>query len=485
MYVLDGRYRLDEQVGSGGMAVVWRGYDLLLRRKVAVKTLTTSTAPDLPARDQVRAEAQAVARLSHPHIATVFDVGEHRHGLRGRTPYIVMEYVEGCSLRERLRQDSRLPWRSAAAICCEVAAALSAAHEHGIVHLDVKPGNVMLSETGVKVVDFGIAAAIGQPQAGLAGTLLGTPGYTAPERLRGDLVTPASDVYSLGMLLYRCLTGRLPWPAAEAPGAPGTPELAYAVTLPPVPGVPSEVVALCNQCLRLREEERPSSRNAATVLENAAADSVRQLGGLVLVPPAPAGAHPGTATLAVNTVRAAIPTAALLRTLAGSTGGGAPTARTRRTGSRTRTRTRIGAVAALATLLVGTGIAAAGTWRGSPPGTGVPLQAAIPGPTGRCQLGNEAGCAAPPATGGTQPAAGPTTGPASTQAYRLLHSYGGNGPATVTRRSTAPPVVPSSAIPAPGTTTATPPASLPPSPLPTTGPATNPPVGSPSAPAAS
>jgi hypothetical protein len=195
--ILTGRYRLLERIGSGGMSVVWRGYDEVLGRQVAVKVLAAQVAADKDLRSRLRGEARAVARLAHPHITNVYDYGEAADG----TPYLVMELVEGESLADRLRR-GRLPWGGAAEVGVQIAEALAAAHARGLVHQDVKPANVMLSPTGVKVVDFGIAAIAGERRGSM---IIGTPDYMAPEQRSGAPATPATDVYALGRVLSRML----------------------------------------------------------------------------------------------------------------------------------------------------------------------------------------------------------------------------------------------------------------------------------------
>nr|MDT0662495.1 serine/threonine-protein kinase [Micromonospora sp. DSM 115978] len=263
---LSGRYRLIEQLGAGGMSVVWRGFDEVLGRQVAVKVLAPRLAADRAFRQRIRIEAQAAARLCHPNITNVYDYGECVQA-GGPVPFVVMELVDGESLAARLARCGRLPWLQAVSICAEVAAALAAAHARGVVHRDVTPGNVMLTGNGAKVVDFGISALVGQRDVGPDGQLLGTPAYLAPERLGsgGEVAAPA-DVYALGLLLYRSLTGRAPWPAE------GTTEVLRAhmfqepAALPPVPGLPDEVVELCARCLSKDPARRPDSGELAKVL---------------------------------------------------------------------------------------------------------------------------------------------------------------------------------------------------------------------------
>jgi eukaryotic-like serine/threonine-protein kinase len=192
--ILAGRYRLEEQIGAGGMASVWRGWDDVLDRPVAVKLVDPSLGGDLRAR--FRGEARAAAGLSHRHIVTVHDYGE-----ADGTPYIVMELLAGQTLAGRLAAG---PVPDAATICGQVAAGLAAAHEAGIVHRDVKPANIILTGAGAKILDFGIAFA------GAPDLPMGTPGYVAPEVIEGGPTTPAVDVYALGIVLFESLTGHRP-----------------------------------------------------------------------------------------------------------------------------------------------------------------------------------------------------------------------------------------------------------------------------------
>lgn len=215
MKILAGRYRLEEPTGHGGMAVVHRAYDTVLRRTVAIKMLPPERCWDSAFRAAVQREARAAAQLCHPNIASVHDYGETT--LAGTTqPFVVLEFVTGGTLADRLQRKGPLPWREAAGICAGVAAGLAAAHAHQLVHRDIKPANVMLSPAGVKVVDFGVATMAGQAAADDDGRMWGTPAYLAPEQLRHDTVSPAADVYAVGLLLHVCLTGRPPWPGDNA-----------------------------------------------------------------------------------------------------------------------------------------------------------------------------------------------------------------------------------------------------------------------------
>ncbi|HET6529222.1 MAG TPA: serine/threonine-protein kinase [Actinoplanes sp.] len=270
------RYRLVEKLGSGGMSVVWRGHDEILGRAVAVKILSPPLADDQAFRDRLRQEALAAARLCHPHITGVFDFGETP------VPYVVMELIDGESVSVRLRRDGPLAWADAVTVAAEVASALAAAHARGVVHRDVTPANVMLTSTGAKVVDFGISALVGQRDTAPDGSLLGTPAYLAPERLAGGQVSPATDVYALGLLLYRMLTGRLPWPAGNTTEALRA--HLYADPEPLPEGLPSEVADLCLRCLAKRPSDRPTASEVAGRLQ-----------GLTGLPPAAFSSRPAAA----------------------------------------------------------------------------------------------------------------------------------------------------------------------------------------------
>ncbi|MEU7908186.1 serine/threonine-protein kinase, partial [Actinoplanes sp. NPDC049118] len=264
--LLAGRYRLVERLGAGGMSVVWRGFDEVLGRQVAVKVLPPSTSADPSFRRRLRAEAQAAARLSHPHITNVYDYGEAITVDGEPVPYVVMELVDGESLAAVLARVRRLPWPAAVRICSEVSAALAAAHSRGIVHRDVTPANVMLTPGGAKVVDFGISALIGENDIDPDGSLLGTPAYLAPERLEGGQVSPATDVYAVGLLIYRTLIGQLPWDVGTTTALLRAHQYTEPEPLPPVEGLPNAVSALIARCLEKRPSDRPSSAELAHVL---------------------------------------------------------------------------------------------------------------------------------------------------------------------------------------------------------------------------
>jgi beta-lactam-binding protein with PASTA domain/predicted Ser/Thr protein kinase len=211
--VLGERYEIGGVLGRGGMAEVHRGRDLRLGREVAVKVLRSDLARDPSFQVRFRREAQAAASLNHPSIVAVYDTGEDR-GANGATPYIVMEYVEGETLRDVLRREGRLEPGRAMSLAADICAALDFSHRNGIVHRDVKPGNVMITPQGaVKVMDFGIARAVSDSAATMTSTaaVIGTAQYLSPEQARGEGVDARSDVYSVGCLLYELVAGTPPF----------------------------------------------------------------------------------------------------------------------------------------------------------------------------------------------------------------------------------------------------------------------------------
>src|ERR1700729_2615368 len=204
---LNGRYRLEARIASGGMSTVYRAFDETLERQVAVKLMNREVSSDSDELERFRREARAVAQLSHPHVVGVIDAGEDD----GR-PYIVLEYVEGETLKERIRRMGRLPIPEAVAYAIEIARALGAAHARHIVHRDVKPQNVLIDQEGsAKVTDFGIARTLDEEGLTADGRVLGTTDYVSPEQALGQHVTGQSDLYSLGVVLYEMLTGEVPF----------------------------------------------------------------------------------------------------------------------------------------------------------------------------------------------------------------------------------------------------------------------------------
>jgi eukaryotic-like serine/threonine-protein kinase len=204
---LNGRYRIEDRIGSGGMSTVYRAFDETLEREVAIKVMHSEISSDDAALERFRREARTVAQLSHPHVVMVIDAGEDEGH-----PYIVFEHVRGETLKDRIRREGPLPVAEAIAYAIEVGRALQAAHERGLVHRDVKPQNVLLDEEGrAKVTDFGIALGLESNQLTAAGKVIGTTDYVSPEQAMGNEVSGQSDVYSLGIVLYEMLVGEVPF----------------------------------------------------------------------------------------------------------------------------------------------------------------------------------------------------------------------------------------------------------------------------------
>ncbi|HET7820070.1 MAG TPA: protein kinase [Ornithinibacter sp.] len=264
--VLVGRYRLLQQIGAGGMGVVWRAYDERLGRDVAVKRLLPGAVPDSPeaqvAAHRAMREARITARLHHPHAVPVFDVVEDRDG-----PCLVMQYFPSSSLAELVSGGRTLPVAQVARIGGEVASALAAAHDVGIVHRDVKPANVLVGPDGeAKISDFGISHALGDVSLTSSGLVTGTPAYLAPEVARGEKATAASDVFSLGSTLYTVLEGHAPFGTSENPMA-----LLHRVASGEVeqPHRSGPLTALLTDMLAPRPEDRPAMTDVARRLGRA------------------------------------------------------------------------------------------------------------------------------------------------------------------------------------------------------------------------
>jgi hypothetical protein len=251
--ILNDRYEIEATLGEGGMARVYRGTDGVLGRPVAIKVLADRYTNDATFVTRFRREAQAAAALNHPNVVSVFDTGDD-----GQAHYIVMEYVPGQTLADVLKREGPLEPDRAARIAEDVGTALQAAHERGLVHRDVKPGNVMIDPEGrTKVMDFGIARAAADDTLTQTGAVLGTAAYLSPEQARGDPVDARSDIYSLGCVLYEMLTGRPPF-TGDSPVA-----IAYAhVNDQPDPpsahrrGVPPELEAVTLRALAKDPEDR-------------------------------------------------------------------------------------------------------------------------------------------------------------------------------------------------------------------------------------
>jgi len=266
--VLAARYRLDHLIASGGMGEVWRAVDLVLDRPVAVKLLHAEYARDSGTMARFRAEARHAANLSHPSIAQVYDFSE---AMQGRPAFLVMEFIAGPPLTQVLARGP-LPPARVLDVVAQVAAGLAAAHAAGVVHRDIKPGNLLVDRSGtVKITDFGIAYALGSAPVTRTGTLIGTPAYLAPERVNGQAAGPASDLYSLGMVAYECLTGSLPFAGTAV-------EIALAhqhQSLPPLPAaVPRELVELIAFLTARDPARRPASARVVAARARALADTI-------------------------------------------------------------------------------------------------------------------------------------------------------------------------------------------------------------------
>ncbi|MCW2970723.1 MAG: hypothetical protein JWO23_1850 [Solirubrobacterales bacterium] len=214
--LIGGRYRLDAQIGRGGMSTVYRAFDTVLERPVAIKLMHREIAADSDQLERFRREARSVAQLNHPHVVTVIDAGEEPATEDGNPgdgcPYIVLEFVEGETLKDVIRREGPLDIPQAIAYAIEIARALGAAHERQIVHRDVKPHNILISaEGGAKITDFGIARTLTEEGLTMAGRVLGTTDYVSPEQALGHPVTGQSDLYSLGVVLFEMLTGGVPF----------------------------------------------------------------------------------------------------------------------------------------------------------------------------------------------------------------------------------------------------------------------------------
>lgn len=260
--VIDGRYEVGAVIGRGAMGEVRRGRDVRLGRDVAVKYLRADLAADRSVRSRFEDEARAAARLSHPAIVTVFDSGEWEG-----VPYLVMECLSGRTLADELA-GGPLPADRVLAIGIDVAGALATAHALGVIHRDVKPGNILLTGTGsVKLADFGIAKSTEMLDHTVTGTIVGTPAYLAPERLAGEPATAQSDIYSLGLVLYEALTGERPF-RGDTPVA-----LAHAMhtTTPTrvrerLPGIAPALATAVDAAMAKDPKHRPSSAAAMVAL---------------------------------------------------------------------------------------------------------------------------------------------------------------------------------------------------------------------------
>ncbi|MEE2044855.1 serine/threonine-protein kinase, partial [Nocardiopsis tropica] len=266
--VLSDRYRLEEQVGSGGMGTVWKATDTLLNRPVAVKLLHPSQMAEPTARERFRTEGRITAGLSHPGIAQVFDYGEED----GRA-FLIMELVVGNPLSQVLRERGHLSPDQTLDFVCQAAKALAAAHARGVVHRDIKPGNLLVTPDGqLKLTDFGIARGDMSVTLTQTGMVMGTAQYISPEQASGRPATSSSDLYALGVVAYECLAGTPPF-TGDSPVA-----LALAHTRDEPPELPDDIPAdiddLVTSLLLKEPEERPASASevahlAAVIRSNA------------------------------------------------------------------------------------------------------------------------------------------------------------------------------------------------------------------------
>ncbi|MEU5363893.1 serine/threonine-protein kinase [Streptomyces sp. NPDC005925] len=253
--LLADRYRLHGLLGRGSVGEVWQATDEVLGRRVAVKLLRTEEATDV---ERFRMEALTAARLNHPHVVSVYDFGSDRGQL-----YLVMECVDGWSLAQERSLRGVLPPREAAVLAAQVAAGLSAAHQHGVIHRDIKPANIMLgADRTAKITDFGIARFADQADCSLTATgkIVGTADHLAPERALGRPARPPADVYSLGCVLYQLLTGRAPFQGATSLAV--VRQHVDAVPIPPARLRPDIPPALSDYVLRLLAKD-PTQRPTA------------------------------------------------------------------------------------------------------------------------------------------------------------------------------------------------------------------------------
>ncbi|MCO1658310.1 serine/threonine-protein kinase [Pseudonocardia humida] len=281
------RYRLEERIGAGAMGAVWRATDELLNRTVAVKELLAAAVPARggaleESRQRILREGRIGARLQHPHVISMFDVVVHED-----SPWLVMEYLPSVSLAQRLAQDGPMAPREAADIGSQVADGLAAAHKAGVVHRDIKPGNVLLGDDGrVKLTDFGVSRAVDDVQLTRTGLIAGTPAFLAPEVARGQDPTSASDVFALGATLYAAVEGGPPF---------GLDDNAYALLHKVATGEvepPKQAGELHDVMMRLlakEPEERPTAAQARDLLAKVASGAAAPPGTATAVLPPPAG----------------------------------------------------------------------------------------------------------------------------------------------------------------------------------------------------
>jgi serine/threonine protein kinase len=297
-----GKYQLTVRLGQGGMGVVYQARDTVLHRLVALKLLPESLGSDPASWGRILREAQAAARLNHPHVVALHDVGPPE------TPYLVLEYVPGGSAQDRLDARGRFPWAEATRLAAQACRGLAAAHAAGLIHRDVKPANLLLGDGGVKLADFGLAKVM-NPDGSLNTpcSVLGTPQYMSPEQCRGDAVDPRTDLYSLGAAYYALLTGRPPFDRS------GPMLVLFAQCTEPLPDpralapdVPAGCVAVLRRATAKERADRyPSAAAMLADLEEVLAPAAAVPGPSPEPPPAPSRRVPWWAWAAVLLAAAA------------------------------------------------------------------------------------------------------------------------------------------------------------------------------------
>ena len=263
--VLSGRYELEEKIGSGGMAEVYKAHDRLLARPVAIKILHAAYRADVEFIERFHREAKSAARLSHPNIVSIYDVG-----VAGNDHYIVMEYVQSNTLKKKIQDEGALDILTATAIAKDIASGLTHAHANNIVHCDIKPHNILMTADGrAKITDFGIARAVTESTLTYGGSVIGSVHYFSPEQARGGSITPKSDVYSLGIVLYEMLTNRLPF-TGDNPVAIAMKHIEEEAIAPSRyrPQIPPMLEAIVLRAMSKSPEIRPSSFELVQELSN-------------------------------------------------------------------------------------------------------------------------------------------------------------------------------------------------------------------------